>query len=452
MAADYALDFAWYGDDFTGAAATMEALTFGGLPSVLFLETPTAAQLARFPGLRGVGVASTSRTENPGWMRENLPDAFRALAALRPRVLHYKVCSTLDSAPHIGNIGTALEIGLGLFNNPWVPIVIAAPQMRRYQAFGHLFAGVGAAVHRLDRHPVMSRHPVTPMDEADVAAHLSRQTDVAIGCLTLEDYAAGADAALAALLRQGVRAVTLDEMDAGSEAEAGRLIWQASDHEPLFAIGSQGVEYAVIRHLVARGLHQLPPTPASRGRAATPMMVVSGSVSPITAAQIGWARGNGFTTFALDAAALCRGEDVIGPLQAQALAALRSGQDVLVHTAEGPGDPAVAALAQALAATGRDGAAFNQQIGETLGRLLADLTRAAGLQRVVISGGDTSGHATRQMGIFALEALVPTIPGASLSRAHASGDFDGLEIALKGGQMGSEDYFGWIRDGGGARG
>jgi hypothetical protein len=28
---------------------------------------------------------------------------------------------------------------------------------------------------------------------------------------------------------------------------------------------------------------------------------------------------------------------------------------------------------------------------------------------------------------------------------------DGLELALKGGQMGSADYFGWIRAGGGLR-
>jgi uncharacterized protein YgbK (DUF1537 family) len=51
----------------------------------------------------------------------------------------------------------------------------------------------------------------------------------------------------------------------------------------------------------------------------------------------------------------------------------------------------------------------------------------------------------------ALEALAPTIPGAALCRAYGTGEHDGLQIALKGGQMGSQDYFGWIRDGGGAR-
>ena len=44
-----------------------------------------------------------------------------------------------------------------------------------------------------------------------------------------------------------------------------------------------------------------------------------------------------------------------------------------------------------------------------------------------------------------------TIPGAALCRAYGDGPHDGLEIALKGGQMGSTDYFGWIRDGGGPR-
>lgn len=446
------LDFAWYGDDFTGAAATMEALTFGGIPSVLFLETPDPAQLQRFPGIRALGLASTARTEGPAWMRAHLPEAFRALAALQPRILHYKVCSTLDSAPETGSIGTALEIGCELFDPAWVPVLIAAPQMRRYQAFGQLFAGVGAEVHRLDRHPVMARHPVTPMGEADVARHLGAQTALPLGALTLEDYHLGSDQALARALRQGKRALTLDAVDAASEAEAGRLIWQASaGAEPLFTIGSQGVEYAVIRHLAAQDGHVIPPMPGSRG-AAGPILAVSGSVSPVTAAQIAWARGNGFCTLRLDPAALILGSADLAALGASALAELQQGRDVLIYTAEGPEDPGIAALAAALQQTGQSASAANQQIGESLGRLLCSLTRAAGLKRVVISGGDTSGHATRQMGIFALEALAPTIPGAALLRASAEGSFDGLEIALKGGQMGSEDYFGWIREGGGLRG
>src|SRR5688572_28958007 len=88
---------AWYGDDFTGAAATMEAMTFAGLPAAVFFEPPTPDMLARFPGLRGIGVAGSARAETPGWMRANLPAIFRGLAATGAQMLQYKICSTLDS-------------------------------------------------------------------------------------------------------------------------------------------------------------------------------------------------------------------------------------------------------------------------------------------------------------------------------------------------------------------
>jgi 3-oxoisoapionate kinase len=72
------------------------------------------------------------------------------------------------------------------------------------------------------------------------------------------------------------------------------------------------------------------------------------------------------------------------------------------------------------------------------------------LQRAVISGGDTSGHASLQLGVEALTALAPTIPGAALCTAHTRRGRP-LQLALKGGQMGTPDYFGWIRAGGGPR-
>ena len=57
----------------------------------------------------------------------------------------------------------------------------------------------------------------------------------------------------------------------------------------------------------------------------------------------------------------------------------------------------------------------------------------------MISGGDTSGRAASALGIDALTAIAPIAPGSPLCRAHAPGGFDGLEIALKGGQVGGPD-------------
>ncbi len=442
---------AWYGDDFTGAAAVMEALAFSGLPALLFLEPPTPERLARFPGLRGVGLASTARTWSPERMARELPPAFAALRALNPAILHYKVCSTLDSAPGIGSIGRAMEIGADLCGAGLVPVLIAAPQMRRYQCFGHLFAGAGDGVFRLDRHPVMARHPVTPMDEADVALHLSRQSGrIDADCVTLEALAA-ADLRRPTRKDGRIEAVTLDSVDAASEAEAGRLIWEARESAP-FVVGSQGVEYALVRHWRARGWLKEEPSPGGIGRAAR-TFVVSGSVSPVTAAQIAWSGRNGFACIPFDAAAAAFGgaalEAEIARAREAALAAIGAGRDPLIHTAAGPDDPAVARFREACARAGAEAEAVNRRVGESLGALLAVLLAEAGPARAVVSGGDTSGHATGRLGLFALSALAPTIPGAAIFRGHADGPMDGLEIALKGGQMGAEDYFGEVRNGGG---
>ena len=171
---------AFLGDDFTGSAATMEVLSFAGLPSVLFLGQPNTLQMARFADRRGIGIATTARSHPPEWMAEHLPAQFAHLAQTGAPLLHYKACSTLDSAPDTGSIGVAIELAQQVKPSAWISCLIAAPPLRRYQAFGHLFAASGETVYRLDRHPVMANHPVTPMREADVAAHLRGQTDLPI--------------------------------------------------------------------------------------------------------------------------------------------------------------------------------------------------------------------------------------------------------------------------------
>lgn len=440
---------AWYGDDFTGSSAVLEALTFAGLPSVLFLDIPTREQLELFPGSRGIGIASTARAHGPAWMDENLPPAFDWLRRLNAPVTHYKVCSTFDSAPHVGSIGRAIDIAAPRFGGDWIPLLIAVPEMRRYQCFGHFFAGSPQGVFRLDRHPVMARHPVTPMNESDVRLHLARQTQRPIGLIDIEALGGDADAALRRQIGDGAQIIAIDAMDERQLTEAGRLVWEHRG-EGLFAVGSQGLEFALIAHWQEAGL--VPRTGMTGGAGVAERMVaVSGSVSQVTAAQIAWAEENGFAAIAFDAASVIgdSGQAEDAACRA-ALAALAEGRDPLVHSARGPDDPAVARLRAAAERAGMDIETANRRIGESLGRILNRLLRETDVRRAVISGGDTSGHASQQLGLFAFTALAPTIPGAALFEAHSTDPaLRGLQLALKGGQMGSHDYFGWIKRGGG---
>ncbi|PUB18957.1 four-carbon acid sugar kinase family protein [Yoonia sediminilitoris] len=438
---------AWLGDDFTGAAAVMEVLAFAGLPAVLFLKPPSPDRLAAFPGMRGIGVASMARTRSPAWMDENLPDIFALLADTGAEFVQYKICSTLDSAPHIGSVGRAMDIGAARFGPAAIPILVAAPKMRRYQAFGQLFAGTDAGVFRLDRHPVMARHPVTPMTEADVARHLQAQTDMPVTCLDIEALADPVRADVSLVAGHGV---TIDQMTPADVAAAGRLLW---DHREThrFVVGSQGIAYALVAHL--RHLGILPAEiPVAGIAGANRMAVVSGSVSSTTQNQIDWARGNGFACIPFDAVSLCGDGPDAADAQAMAiktgLCAIEQGQVPLIYTASGPDDPAVARLR---AAAGDALSAVNDRIGQALGRIMSAIVQQGQLDRVVVSGGDTSGHVCQALGIDALSAVAPTIPGAAICRAHGTGPINGLTVALKGGQMGSHDYFGWVQAGGGTR-
>jgi 3-oxoisoapionate kinase len=237
--------------------------------------------------------------------------------------------------------------------------------------------------------------------------------------------------------------VLLDVLDRETLIEAGRLVWN-NRGERLFGIGSQGFEAALVAYWRSAGL--IPAEPERfRALPASRIACVSGSVSPITAAQIAFAVENEFApipidaTRALDASAWA---SELARAAEQALAALGQGRDPLVYTAAGPDDPAVQALRSATAVVGVSAETVNDRIGAGLGSILNRVLREARLTRAVISGGDTSGHAASTLGIYALTAVAPIAAGSPLCRAHTNdAALAGLEIALKGGQVGAPDFF-----------
>lgn len=442
---------AYYGDDFTGSAAVMEVMSFAGLDSVMFLRPPTPERLAAFADRRCIGVAGIARSKSIAWMDEELPPIFAALAGIGAPLVHYKVCSTFDSAPGIGSIGRAIDLGAAALAPAAVPLLVAAPAIGRYQLFGNLFAAAAGGVHRLDRHPSMARHPVTPMDEADLARHLARQTSRRIALIDWLALRQGkAQAALDDWQGKDAPVALLDAIDEPSLAAAGRLIWENRD-TCRFVAGSQGIEYALVAHWREAGLIPRSP-PALRVAPVERIVAVSGSCSPVTAGQIAHARAHGFAPIRLDApraveAAAWKAECERATMAA--LAALGEGASPLVFTAEGPDDSAVPALAEASRAAGREMAEVNDRIGAGLGTILGTILDESGLSRGLVAGGDTSGHAALALGIDALSAIAGIAPGSPLCRTYADDTRrDGLELALKGGQIGGIDYFSAVRAGG----
>ena len=84
-------------------------------------------------------------------MQAEMSTVGRFFQQVAPPVLHYKVCSTFDSAPHVGNIAYGIQTLHPFVKNRWVPIVGGQPSLGRYCAFSHLFADAGTAGHHLRR-------------------------------------------------------------------------------------------------------------------------------------------------------------------------------------------------------------------------------------------------------------------------------------------------------------
>ncbi|ESX21346.1 four-carbon acid sugar kinase family protein [Mesorhizobium sp. LSJC264A00] len=434
----------YYGDDLTGSTDVMEALELGGVPTVLFMRQPDAAMVEQFSHCRAIGLAGTSRSETPQWMDTHLSDAFAWLKTLNAAICHYKVCSTFDSSPAIGSIGRAIEIGRSVFAQDSVPLLVGAPQLKRYTAFGHLFAAYREKYFRIDRHPVMSRHPTTPMDESDLLIHLSRQTELTSGLVDLATLqSASRSEAFDRLLAKGTDIVLVDVDSLETQALAGKEIWRARKPGGSFVVGSSGIEYALLAEWVSNGTVRAEPKFSPPG-AADRIAVVSGSCSPTTERQIRHALTDGFDGIEVDPVELISAAsgDAIARATAAGRASLEGGRSVVLYTALGP-------------AADRGGDIDRQEgarhkLGRGLGELLRALTIEQKLQRVVVAGGDTSSHALGQMGVDALTVRMPlpASPGSPLCVAHSRVKaIDGLEVALKGGQVGTDRYFSAIRDG-----
>ncbi len=428
-AAESGLLYAYYGDDFTGSTDVLEALALHGVPAVLFLGLPDQSALKAFANCRAIGIAGESRSRKPEWMDQNLPPVFAAMRALGASVNHYKVCSTFDSSPRIGNIGRAIELGIKAFAARYVPVVVSAPRLGRTVVYGNLFATAHGVMRRIDRHPSMRNHPTTPMAEADLRLHLEKQTRMPIGLVDLSSFQRGkVDDRLQAELKSGAKAVVFDAIDEAMLEETMRVVFQSAGNRRVFAVGSSGLTSGLLLHWQRQGLIAQPPK-VEPTAAAERVIVLSGSCSPVTAKQITRAKQQGFAIYRL------QGPEPWGAETRKALEALARGESVVFYTALGP---------ESVDGGGKYGEAF----GAALGARLRELLTVSGVRRVIIAGGDTSARVVKQLDLSALTFAAPLAPGAPLCRAYAPGSsFDGLELVLKGGQVGADEFFAQVRDG-----
>ncbi|WP_172327954.1 four-carbon acid sugar kinase family protein [Mangrovicoccus sp. HB161399] len=398
-----AVQTVFLGDDFTGASDSLATYARAGLRARLDLSG--AAQGTA--GLDVLGLATDLRSLAPSEAEAAVARLWPRIAAAAPRALHLKVCSTFDSAPQTGSIGAVARALAARFRPDVLAVIGGQPDLGRHCAFGTLFArGPDGAVHRIDRHPVMSRHPVTPMLEADLRRHLALQGLDGLGLVALPALAD--TAAAAARLQAGP--VLVDAACDGDLVLIAAALRRAGGRQLLVGASS------VARILGGGGSAGVAPpcaAPTSPG-----IFAFAGSRSSVTAAQV--AGATAYARLPLPPGALGDGASA-----AEAAALLRGGTPVLAHLLPDAG-------------YGLSPGALADRCSD----FVCAVMEQAGAGWLGLAGGDTSSRICARLGFSSLayrRSLGPGVPVCAAS--HADPRLHRMRIMLKGGQMGAPGLF-----------
>jgi uncharacterized protein YgbK (DUF1537 family) len=421
-------------DDTTGATDLSNNLVRAGLRVEQWAGVPPDEPGALVPDParrpRAAVVALKTRTVPPA---DAVAQSLRALRWLRARgagQVYFKVCSTFDSTPqgNIGPVADALRAALaseGADLSQPVVVTPAFPDNGRTVYQGHLFVG-----EQLLSDSGMRHHPLTPMTDASLVRVLQAQTPHRVGLVAhavVRQGAAAISARLRTLAAQGVAYAVVDavanaDLDTLAAAVAGAPLVVAGS-----GLGSALPGAAGVRPDVAARV--LPP-------AAGACVVLAGSCSAATQAQVAAFRARGLPARALDPLALAQDFEL-------ALAALRDwavprlgAQPLLVHATDRP--EAVRAVQERLGVE-----ASGALVERALGALAVALV-CAGAGRFVIAGGETSGAVVQALGLRRLRVGVqiePGVPWCAGTAALPGGSARLVHLALKSGNFGGEDFF-----------
>jgi uncharacterized protein YgbK (DUF1537 family) len=426
----------FYGDDFTGSSENLAQLHRRGLRTRLFLRPLPFDRLSEAAGgLHAIGFAGATRALSVEKINEELALVFPLLRRIAPRFLQYKICSTFDSSPTIGSYGAAIASARAFFGDCAFAILPAVPDFGRYTAFGQQFARFGTDIARLDRHPSMASHPKTPMDEADLRLHLARQTSLPFAniFLPLLHSDAGARKAMLHAFDHG-QGVIFDSIDNDDLARVAALLWEASADRRVFALAAQGLAQSLGDLVV----EQTPSDERICVRTQIPsvdrLLVLSGSCALQTGRQIDFVERQGWATAHLDPARLDDAratEAAVASLVTEALNAIAAGRPMVIYTARG-----------ALGRVTGDDEVSASALGGAFAAIARQVRQKLALPRIVFAGGDSSTYSMRALGADALDIGVFDAEESSHLCRLISEDpiVDGLEVMLKGGQVGTDEY------------
>jgi 3-dehydrotetronate 4-kinase len=412
-------------DDYTGASDLANTLTRSGLRTVQTIGVP-AADLA-LPEVDAVVVSLKSRSIEAGLAVSRSRAAEKWLRGRGASHLLFKICSTFDSTD-LGNIGPVMDALRADSGDRIVLVTPAFPEVGRTVYQGNLFVGSVP----LNESPLKD-HPLNPMHDSNLVRVLSRQSTSKIGLVDLAVLSRGADAVRARLANLAGQDIGAAIVDAVFDRDLETIGTVALDHR--VSVGASGIGLGLARALVASGKVR-PNASAAISDAAVggPAACLAGSCSQATLGQIANAEAV-MPVLHLDPERVVAGKKEGRRALAWAKERLEQGP-VLIASSSTP-DQVTALQAR----HGRDAA------GHAIEQAMADIAEGlvqAGVRRLVVAGGETSGAVVDRLGIpgflvgAEIAAGVPVLRAVGVKESRTRGE---MLLALKSGNFGGPDFF-----------
>ncbi|MEO6998182.1 MAG: 3-oxo-tetronate kinase [Terracoccus sp.] len=406
-------------DDITGATDVAGALTDVGLRTTLVFGVPDAADLTT-SRCDAVVVALKSRTLPPLQAVEQSVASLERLRDSGVTRFYLKYCSTFDSTEE-GNIGPVADAAMALLGSHHVVHLPAYPANGRTVYQGHLFVG-----RHLLSESGMEHHPLTPMTDPNLVRFLAHQTQAGVTLLPLEVLRSGsAPSAIRNLLRaEPVGQATHIIADSITNEDLDAVATASVAHDSALLAGGAAYAAAWGRAL---GLGRQPSPFVLPGLDTGPAAVLVGSASSATRRQVAAFEAD-HPTRRLTADGLQCPERLADELVAWA-AGLMAEQPVLIAA-----DTTPAGIDATRQRFGHEAA--SARIERALGLVAKGLV-TAGVRRLVVAGGETSGAVAQALGIRSVRIGPSICPGVPWT---ASSDPD-IAIAFKSGNFGGDDFF-----------
>jgi 3-dehydrotetronate 4-kinase len=408
-------------DDYTGASDLANTLTRCGLRTVQTIGVPES-DLA-LPDVDAVVVSLKSRSIEAGLAVSRSREAEKWLRGRGADHVLFKICSTFDSTD-AGNIGPVMDALRADSGATIVLVTPAFPETGRTVYQGNLFVGAVP----LNESPLKD-HPLNPMHDSNLVRVLARQSKTRVGLVDLADIARGPDAVRARLADLAAKGFGAAIADAVFERDLETLGAVALDHR--LSVGASGLGLGLARALVvARRLKSNAPNAASDAPVGGAAACLAGSCSQATLQQVANAEA-AMPVLHLDADQVVAGKDEARRALAWARERLKQGP-ILIASSSTPDQ-----VATLQARHGRDAA------GHAIEQAMADIAAGlveAGVRRLVVAGGETSGAVVDRLGIPGF--LVGTEIAAGVPVLRAVGASDGeMLLALKSGNFGGPQFF-----------